>query len=89
MPRRFQSHTLHSLIDEVIVNPQTPEEEALEDARIARECAKIRAEHEAAIAAGTPKRSEFYQSAMMRMDYMPPVYSVSFAGQSPAYLGGH
>lgn len=79
-----------SLLDEVIVNPQTPEEEALENARIARECAKIRAENEAANAAGLRRRRQIaYEPAMMRMDYLPPVYSLSFTGGSPAYLGSH
>lgn len=79
-----------SLIDEVIINPQTPEEEALESARIARECEKIHEERRAANAYGRrPRRDIAFEPSMMRMDYMPPVYSVNFSGQSSTYLGSN
>lgn len=79
-----------SLLDEVILNPQTPEEEALESARIARECAKIHEERRALEAhRRRPRREIAFEPSMSRMDYMPPVYSVNFSGQSPAYLGSN
>lgn len=78
-----------SILDEVIINPQTPEEESLESARIARECEKIHEERRAANVYGRRVRREIaFEPNMGRMDYMPPVYSVNFSGQS-AYLGSH
>lgn len=77
-----------SILDEVIINPQTPEEEALDQARIARECEKIHEERRAANAYGRRMRREIAFEPNMRRDYMPPVYAVPFSGQS-AYLGSN
>jgi hypothetical protein len=88
-----QHHTLHSLIDEVIVNPQTPEEEALENARIARMCEQIRAERDAAYDAGerignkTRRRNGGnVEASTFRM---PRVFNVSMGRDSSSYLGGN
>lgn len=79
-----------SILDEVILNPQTPEEEAFESARIARECEKIHEERRAASLSGRrPRREIAFEPNMGRMDYMPPVYRVPFSGQSSTYLGSH
>jgi hypothetical protein len=88
-----QHHTLHSLIDEVIVNPQTPEEEALENARIARMCEKIRAERDQIYATG----DRIGNKARRRMEghveastfRMPKVFKVSMGRDSSNYLGGN
>jgi hypothetical protein len=91
MPKQTRkSCTLHSLIDECIINPQTPEEESIESARIARECEKIHEERRAANAYGRRVRREIaFEPNMGRMDYCPPVYAVPFSGQSSTYLGSH
>ncbi len=79
-----------SILDEVIINPQTPEEEALDQARIARECEKIHEERRTANAYGRRMRRDVaFEPNMSRMDYMPPVYAVPFSGQSSTYLGSH
>jgi hypothetical protein len=79
-----------SLLDEVILNPRTPEEEALASLHIASECEKIHEERRAASANGRrPRRDIAFEPNMGRMDYMPPVYSVPFSGQSSTYLGSH
>ena len=88
-----QHHTLHSLIDEVIVNPQTPEEEALENARIARMCEQIRAERDQLYATGdrignkAKRRMEGHVEASTFR--MPKVFKVSLSRDASVFLGGN
>jgi hypothetical protein len=82
-----------SLLDAEILNPKTPEEEALASLHIASECEKIRAERDLLYATGdrignkAKRRIEGHVEASTFR--MPRVFKVSMGGNSPAYLGGN
>jgi hypothetical protein len=81
-----------SLLDEVILNPRTPEEEALASLHIASECEKIRAERDQLYATGdrignkARRRIEGHVEASTFR--MPRVFKVSMGRDSSSYLGG-
>ena len=75
-----------SLLDEVILNPRTPEDEQLASLHIASECEKIHEERRAAEEAGKRARGLRPLPDSFRM---PPVYRFSTGGGSPAFLNSH
>lgn len=75
-----------SLLDEVILNPRTPEEEALVSAHIASECEKIHEDRRKALEKGIRTRGLRPLPDNFRM---PPVYRFSTGGGSPSFLGSH
>ena len=75
-----------SLLDEVIMNPQTSEEEQLASLHIANECEKIHEERRAAEEAGKRARGLRPLPDSFRM---PPVYRFSTSGGAPSLLGSN